>query len=98
MASKFINIQKGDILLTRETVTLGNKKATFLTPKKVVSMTKNFFTLEDGKTYKKENGREKGVSFSYAYKEGENLPYRYKKAKDESESMQNLLKIGRAHV
>ena len=96
MASKFINIKKGDILLTKETVKLGNKKATFLTPKKVVSMTKNFFTLEDGKTFKKENGRQKGVSFSYAYKEGEDLPYRRKKAKDESQAMQNLLNAQKA--
>ena len=96
MPSKFIDIQIGDTVLTRETVRLGTKKATFLTPKKVVSKTKNYFTLEDSKTYSKSNGRQKGVSFSYAYKEGESLPYRGKKAKDESQSMNNLLNAQKA--
>jgi len=90
---KFENIKVGDTVYVEKDVSYGWHKAeTFYLPKIVTKVTKTQLTVEGGRRFSKERGKEVGASFSYAKSLGDKKYYAGgETVKDETNEM-NIFK------
>ena len=61
----FEDIKVGDLVLTPDRIRHAWKAAYFLTRSKVIKVTPKRFTVEEGKTFRKDNGKVVGEGFSF---------------------------------